>query len=461
MPAGANSIVITRAQGGHYETVIVGLGHTGLSCARFLAARGVSFAVTDSRTAPPELDSLRRLLPDVPVSTGGFDAELLRHADQIILSPGVSAAEPAIAGAVAGGAELLGDIEIFARNATAPVLAVTGSNGKSTVASLVAAMVGAADMRGLLGGNIGIPALDLLELPVPDFYVLELSSFQLETVRSLDAAAAAVLNVSPDHMDRYRVLEDYTAAKARIYAGTGAMVINRDDERVRAMRRPGRAAIEFSLGAPGPGGFGVAARDGVEWLAFGGELLLPVSGLRLSGRHNVANALAALALGSAAGLPAAPMLDALQCFAGLPHRCQRLERINDVDWVDDSKGTNVGAACAAIAGLGRADNLILIAGGDGKGADFTPLAEAAAGRVRAAVLIGRDASRMAAVLETQTRVVYATDMGAAVAAAAELAGPGDTVLLSPACASFDMFRDYRERGEVFARAVARLQEARA
>lgn len=441
----------------HYDAVVVGLGKTGLSCARFLAARGVSFAVTDSRLQPPELASLTRLLPQIPVFTGGFDANLLSRADKLILSPGVAASEPAIRQAVDQGVELLGDIEVFARNARAPVVAVTGSNGKSTVASLTAAMMQRAGVKVLLGGNIGTPALDLLEDDVPDFYVLELSSFQLETVRSLDAAAAAVLNVSPDHLDRYADVETYAAAKRRIYAGTGVMVINLDDDCVRAMRRPSRAVIAYSLSAPEPGCFGVLNAGGQEWLAFGEETLLPVAALGLSGRHNIANVLAALALGSAVGLPVSAMLEAAKEFTPLPHRCQRLATVAGVNWVDDSKGTNVGAACAAITGLGGDDNLILIAGGDGKGADFSPLAEAVRGRVHAAVLIGRDAALLGEAIKARTQVVYATDMGAAVATAAGLARPGDTVLLSPACASFDMFRDYRHRGEVFAGAVRDLE----
>lgn len=442
----------------HYDAVVVGLGKTGLSCARFLASRGVSFAVTDSRLQPPELASLTRLLPQVPVFTGGFDANLLGRADKLILSPGVAASEPAIRQAVEQGVDLLGDIEMFARSASAPVVAVTGSNGKSTVASLTAAMMQQAGVKVLLGGNIGTPALDLLEEDIPDFYVLELSSFQLETVRSLDAAAAAVLNVSPDHLDRYADIDAYVAAKRRIYAGTGVMVINLDDDCVRAMQRPSRTAISYSLSAPAPGCFGVRHVGGQEWLAFGDDTLLPVTDLGLSGHHNISNTLAALALGSAVGMPVSAMLQAAKEFTSLPHRCQRVVTMAGVNWVDDSKGTNVGAACAAITGLGGDNNLILIAGGDGKGADFNPLAGAVQGRVRAAVLIGRDAALIGQAIESRTQVVYATDMDAAVATAAGLARPGDTVLLSPACASFDMFRDYRHRGETFAAAVRNLEE---
>ncbi|MEJ2761700.1 MAG: UDP-N-acetylmuramoyl-L-alanine--D-glutamate ligase [Gammaproteobacteria bacterium] len=454
----ANKTAIMNGNDEQYEAVVVGLGKTGLSCARYLAARGIRFAVNDSRAEPPELPALARLLPEVPVFTGGFDAQLLCRARRLILSPGVAPGDPAIRRAAEHGVEMVGDIELFTHSARAPVVAVTGSNGKSTVASLVAAMVKEAGRAVGLGGNIGTPALDLLAQPPPDYYVLELSSFQLETVQSLNAAAAAVLNISPDHLDRYPDVDAYAAAKRRIYAGTGVMVVNLDDARVQAMAQPDRVMIGYSLSPPAPGDFGLVTRGGGEWLACGTEALLPVTELRLSGRHNLANVLAALGLGSAVGLPLGAMLAAARTFTGLAHRCRWLARVGGVDWVDDSKGTNVGAACAAVTGLGGEGNLILIAGGDGKGADFAPLAEAAAGRVRAAVLIGRDASLLGQSLEAVTKVVYATDMAAAVTTAASLARTGDTVLLSPACASFDMFRDYRERGEVFAAAVRALDQ---
>jgi UDP-N-acetylmuramoylalanine--D-glutamate ligase len=440
----------------HFDTVIVGAGKTGLSCARYLAPLGGRLAVVDSRDAPPELQTLRRELPQIPVFTGRFDVQLLARARLIVVSPGVSLVEPAIRAAADAGAEVIGDIELFCREAHAPMVAVTGANGKSTVATLVARMIDASGRRAALGGNIGIPALALLGDATPDFYVLELSSFQLETVRSLDAAAAAVLNITPDHMDRYRSLEEYAAAKARIYSGKGAMILNLDDPRVAALRQPGRRTCGFTLSEPGADEFGLRHAGAEDWLVHGRQPLLRTTELRLRGRHNIANALAALALGSAIGLPPEPMLSALRSFTGLPHRCQWVAACEGVDWYDDSKGTNVGAACAAIAGLAEGRKLVLIAGGDGKGADFVPLADVATGRVRAAVLIGRDASLLGAVLAPVVDTCFATDLPSAVAAAGRLAQPGDAVLLSPACSSLDMFRSFEERGAVFSEAARRF-----
>jgi len=441
-------------------TVVVGLGRTGLSVARFLAARGGHFAVTDSRRDPPGLESLRRELPQTPIAAGGFDADLLAGAGLIVVSPGVPLSEPALLAARARGAEVIGDVELFARHVDAPVIAITGANGKSTVTTLVGEMARAAGREVRVGGNLGTPALDLLAAGRPDLYVLELSSFQLETVQSLNARAATVLNITPDHMDRYRTLADYAAAKRRVYRGDGAMVINADDPLVAAMREDGRRTLRFSTGMAGGADFGLCRRAGEAWLARGDEPLLPVRELRIRGLHNVANALAALALGTAAGIPEAAAITALRGFAGLPHRCQWLAARGGVDWFDDSKGTNVGATCAAIAGLAQGDDqdgrrVVLIAGGDGKGQDFSGLAQAAAGRVRAAVVLGRDGPQIARVLEGTLPVARAIDMEDAVHQAAALAVAGDAVLLSPACASFDMFRDYVHRGEVFAAAVRR------
>jgi UDP-N-acetylmuramoylalanine--D-glutamate ligase len=336
------------------------------------------------------------------------------------------------------------------------VVAVTGSNGKSTVAALINAMISDAGYHVELGGNFGTPALSFLDKGTPAFYVLELSSFQLETVSSLNAAAAVVLNISPDHMDRYAQIEDYALAKERIYRGDGCMVINRDDSRVFAMERKGRKVLRFSLAKPGPGEFGLCQRGGVAWLCYGGEYLMPAAELRIRGRHNISNALSALALGIAINLPLASMLQTLKRFTGLAHRCEWVAEIEGITWINDSKGTNTGATIAAIEGLAWIDDIILIAGGDGKGADFAPLAEALSGRVRAVVLIGRDAGRIAAAVQERTQVCYATGIQAAVETAARLARPGDKVLLSPACASQDMFTDYQDRGRRFVEAVSRL-----
>lgn len=433
--------------------VIVGLGKTGLSCARYLAGRGASFAVVDSRDAPPGLDALRRELPHVPVFLGGFDAAVLARARRLIVSPGVALAEPAVARALSDGAEAIGDIELFAREARAPVVAVTGANGKSTVTTLVGEMIRDAGFAVQVGGNLGTPALDLLSADLPDFYVLELSSFQLETTRSLNAAAAVVLNISPDHMDRYRDVSDYAAAKQRIYRGDGTMLINGDDPLVTAMLEPGRKAVRFGLSVPAQGDFGMRDRNGAACLAKGAEILMAVAELRITGRHNIANALAALALGDAIGVPMASMLVTLRRFAGLPHRTQWVASRDGVSWYNDSKGTNVGATLAALRGM--PGKVVLIAGGLGKGQDFTPLKAAVAVKARAVVLLGQDAPLIERAVADAAPVVRVKDMDEAVEQAAHLAREGDTVLLSPACASFDMFKGYDHRGEVFTAAVRR------
>lgn len=439
------------------ESLILGLGKTGLSCARYLAWQGMPFAVADSRSSPPELETFSREFPGIQVHLGAFDPALLAAAGRLLISPGISPADPAISHAVDAGVTLTGDIELFAGHAKAPVVAVTGSNGKSTVASLVTAMIREAGLDAALGGNIGTPALSLLGLDEPDYYVLELSSFQLETVTSLNAAAAVVLNVSADHMDRYRDLADYAAVKQKVYAGTGVMVVNADDAIVAAMGMPDRRQqIAYTLGAPGPQGYGISHTGDGEWLSRGHELLMRAENVPLAGRHNLSNALAALALGEAIGLKTQPMIGALRQFRGLPHRCEWIGEAGGISWINDSKGTNPGASIAAIEGLAGDNDVVLIAGGDGKGADFAPLAAAASGRVHTAVLIGRDAGKIAAVLEGQAALIYASDMDSAVNQAARVAQPGDKVLLSPACASLDMYRDYQDRGRAFRRAVENL-----
>ncbi len=439
-----------------HKTIIIGLGKTGLSCARFLARRGIAFVIMDSRNSPPALESFIQDFPDVEIYLGEFDPAILAAATFMVISPGVSANHPAIRTAAEKGAELVGDIELFARHANAPVVAVTGSNGKSTVASLISSMIAASGLEVYLGGNFGTPALAFLDKPAPDFYVLELSSFQLETVRSLNAIASVVLNISADHMDRYEGLEDYANAKRHIYAGTGHMVINHDDARVVAMAAPDRNLVGFTLSVPKAGDFGLVSHGGQDWLSQGMTLLMPVTSMAMKGRHNVSNALAALALGHAIGLSSGTMIEVLKTFAGLPHRCEWVAESRGVTWINDSKGTNPGASCAAIEGLADGEDIILIAGGDGKGADFSELAGSVAGRVHAAILIGRDANRIASALEGKTRIYYATSMDAAVSTAADVARAGDKVLLSPACASFDMFCDYQDRGHRFIESVIRL-----
>jgi len=441
-------------------TLVVGLGKSGLSAVRALKALGATVAATDSRADPPGLAALRAEFPDVPCRLGGFDPAAFAGAARLLVSPGVSVKTPAIAEAAARGAPVWGDIELLARLTRVPVAAITGSNGKSTVTTLLGLMVERAGVRSLVGGNLGTPALDLWLRDernagaAPELYVLELSSFQLETTHSLNARVATVLNISPDHLDRYDSLDDYIAAKRRVFRGDGTMVVNADDPAVMAMIEPGRDVLRFTLDRPNEGDFGLHRDGGETWLVRGRERWIAASELRISGDHNLANALAALAMGHALGLHREGMLTALREFNGLAHRTVLVLEHAGVRWFDDSKGTNVGATVAAVRGLpGR---LVLIAGGDGKGQDFTPLRAALAGKARAVVLIGRDAPLIAAALGDGMPLRPAADMDEAVALAARLAQPGDSVLLSPACASFDMFSGYEERGAVFAAAVRRM-----
>lgn len=447
------------------QRVVVGLGQTGLSCARFLAGRGVPFAVVDSRDNPPGLAAFRAEFPDVPLHLGGFDAALLAGAGELIVSPGVALEEPAIAAAVAQGAALCGDIDLFVRELAAlpqrpPLVAITGSNGKSTVTTLVGEMAKGAGLDVGVGGNLGIPALDLLA-PGRQLYVLELSSFQLERALPLGAEVATVLNVSPDHMDRYAGLPAYHTAKHRIFRGVRQVVVNRDDPLSAPLLAQGVTQWTFGSGAPDFKGFGVRLRDGERWLAFERELLMPARELRIAGEHNLANALAALALGHAIGLPMPAMLQVLRTFTGLPHRCQLVAERNGVSFYDDSKGTNVGATVAAIEGLckGGERRVVLIAGGVGKGAEFGALAPVLRRYGRAAVLIGEAADAIGRALDGVLPLARAGDMAGAVGAAADFAQAGDGVLLSPACASFDMFDNYAHRGEVFAAAARAFAEA--
>lgn len=438
------------------RSIVVGLGRTGLSCARYLQSRGLSFAVTDSRAAPPESSALGKLAPDVEMRFGGFDESLLDGASQIVASPGVSLKEPFLKSAATRGIPIVGDIELFVREARAPIAAITGTNGKSTVTTLVGLMANAAGRRAIAGGNLGRPALELLDDPVPELYVLELSSFQLETTLSLRAAAAAVLNVTPDHMDRYATVEEYAAAKERIFQRAEAAIVNLDDVAVRAMRYESSSRVlGFSLQADPAADYYVEGQGDDVILMRGREQLIAMSELKIRGLHNAANAMASLAMCEALSLSRPACLQALREFGGLPHRSQWVADINGVRFVDDSKGTNVGATLAAVAGM--PGSLVLIAGGQGKGQDFEPLAQAFRGKVRHVVLIGQDAKQLDAALRGVATTEFAKDMNEAVQLAANAARSGETVLLSPACASLDMFRDYGHRGDVFAAAVKGLQ----
>jgi len=435
------------------RVLVVGLGKTGLSVARFLAHQGIELAVADSRESPPALAELRERLPDVAVFLGGFDPSVFARATHLIVSPGVALETPALRYAITKDMRILGDLDLFACMAKAPVIAITGANGKSTVTTLVGLMAEADGRRVRVGGNLGTPMLDLLDEEA-DLYVLELSSFQLERASLLEPLAATVLNISPDHMDRYADVQAYAAAKQRIFNGRGVMVLNADDAMVAAMAEAGRRTVWFGLQEGIPLHYGVRPIEGEEWLVCGDEPLLPGREVGIQGRHNVANALAALALGDAAGLSRAAMATVLRRFEGLEHRMQRVANIDGVAWINDSKATNVGACVAALEGL--TEKAVLIAGGDGKGADFSVLASTAAQKLRAAVLMGRDAPLLDAVLRKVVPTVRVENMKQAVEAARKLARRGDTVLLAPACASLDQYRDYQERGRIFAQAVRSL-----
>lgn len=437
------------------RTIVVGLGRTGLSCARYLQARGVAFAVTDSRASPPESSALRQVAPEAKTAFGGFDKTLLDSATQIVVSPGVSLREPFLIAAANRGVPIAGDIELFARAAEAPIAAVTGTNGKSTVTTLVARMAEAAGKRVLAGGNLGRPALELLDEPAPELYVLELSSFQLDTTQSLRTSAAAVLNVTPDHMDRYATLQEYAASKARIFNNCETAIVNLDDVAVRNMTSGSQRVLGFSLVRDPAADYYAVAQGGDVALMHGTTQIVLMSQLKITGLHNAANALASLAMSEALGLSREQCVQTLQEFPGLPHRSQWVADIDGVRYVDDSKGTNVGATLAAVAGM--SGTLVLIAGGQGKGQDFAPLAAAFRGKVRHVVLMGQDAKLIDDVLQGVSTTQFARDMNEAVQLSANAARSGETVLLSPACASLDMFRDYAHRGDVFAAAVRELR----
>lgn len=438
------------------RTLVVGLGKTGLSCVRYLCEKGRDVAVADSRLSPPGLDELRAEWPDLPVYLGEFDADLFAGFNELVVSPGISVAEPAIRVAADKGAVIRGDIDLFSEVADAPIIAITGSNGKTTVTTLVGEMARAAGRRVEVGGNIGTPALELLGRGA-DLYVLELSSFQLETTRELNALAATVLNVSDDHMDRYPDKMAYFQAKQRIFNGCQNAVVNLDDALSTPMARDNLRFLCFGFHRVNPDTFSTRDDDEGTWITFGFDNLLLAEELGLMGQHNISNVMAALALGHAAGLPMDVMLETAKRFKGLPHRCEFVRRVSDVDYINDSKGTNVGATAAAIESLVPAGGkIVLIAGGEGKGADFSLLAEPVATHCRAVVLIGTDAETIATALGNRVETVNAADIAGAVHTARKLAQPGDRVLLSPACASFDMFRDYGDRGDRFRQQVEGL-----
>ena len=437
------------------RVLIVGLGVTGLSVARFLSKYRIQSAIVDSREIPPRLKGLQEAIQDVAVFTGSFNVEAFEVATHIVVSPGVSLDQENIVKAAQRGACILGDIDIFAACADAPVACITGSNGKSTVTTLLGLMAEMSDLDVRVGGNLGTAALDLITEKTPDLYVLELSSFQLERTAQLNASVATVLNVSADHMDRYENIATYAKVKASIFRGNGAVVLNRADNVVMAMQNEYRAGITFGLDAPDVEQYGVMTKGKVGYLAKGDECLMPISELKLKGSHNIENAMAAIAMADILKIPVTGQKQALKEFAGLAHRTQWVAESNGRVWINDSKATNPGATLAAIEGL--KGPIILIAGGDAKGADFSSLHKAIQHHVEHVVLIGQDAQRLKKQAVIDVSSTFVDSIEQAVELADKLAKQGDTILLSPACASLDQFANYQERGDRFVAAVERLQ----
>ncbi|MEJ2172916.1 MAG: UDP-N-acetylmuramoyl-L-alanine--D-glutamate ligase [Woeseiaceae bacterium] len=433
--------------------LVLGLGATGLSIARYLRRSGSDALFADTREEPPGMQALERLWPDADVLLG--ETKLPRGIDRIIVSPGIADDCPLLRAARKAKVEVISDIEIFAREATAPFVAVTGSNGKSTVTTLLYHMCRASGRATLAGGNLGEPALDLLDEATPDLYVLELSSFQLQRTKTLPAAVAVLLNVSPDHLDWHASEDEYRASKYRVYREAEAAVVNRADRQAAEEARHVDRLVSFGFDEPADGHYGIRYEDEVAYLASGDTLLIAVSDLAMYGSHNQANALAALAAGELLGLDMPAMLQVLNEFPGLPHRMQFVARKGAVNYINDSKATNVAAAVASIESV--EGMLVLLAGGEGKGGDFSELAAAVEPKLRAAVLLGTDAAAIADALDTVMPVYFAEDMQDAVSQAAVYAEPDDTVLLAPACASFDQFENYAARGDAFRQAVEALQ----
>lgn len=434
---------------------IIGTGLTGLSVARFLAAQGQAFVLMDTRSNPPNLARVQQEFPGVTLICGELDAHILLACDEIIVSPGVAVATPAIEQAKAAGIPIVGDIELFVRAAKAPIVAITGSNAKSTVTTLVGEMAKAAGINVAVGGNLGTPALELLNDAI-ELYVMELSSFQLETVTKLNAKVATILNISADHLDRYENMRAYILAKLRVYFGAEHIVVNRKDILTHPPLAAGVKPVYFG-GNADFGSFGLMVHNGVEFLAKNLTPLIATTELKIRGHHNTDNALAALALGDAAGIPMDAMLTTLKRFGGLRHRCEFVAEKNAVEFYNDSKGTNIGATLAAIQGLARdPQQLIVILGGEGKGQDFSALTPALRAINSKVILIGRDAPIIAAAIGDAATIIPADTMQDAVNKAFTAANSGDAVLLSPACASFDMFKNYEDRGEKFCLAVQEL-----
>lgn len=440
-----------KAQLANAHVLVVGCGATGASAARFAAAAGARVRMVDSRATPPAAAGVARDLPTIEIRTGGLPVRALDDIDHVVVSPGVDLREPLIEAARAAGFEIIGDIEWFARVAAAPVIAITGSNGKSTVTAWTGEIAAATGRRVAVGGNFGTPALDLLADDI-DLYVLELSSFQLELTVRLACVAATVLNISPDHIDRHGSLEHYADLKARIFRAAETALINADDPHVVAMDTNGARVVRF--GASEQADYRVIDIDDGLWLGRDSRRWLDAHRLRVAGRHNAVNAAAVWALADVLGIDQATIREGLQNFVGLPHRCQLVAEIDGVRWVNDSKGTNLGAMLTALTGMDGP--VVLLAGGQGKGADFAELGPVSENRARAVLVFGEDAGTIAAAVAGHAPVECVDTLAVAVRRAAEIARTGDVVLLSPGCASFDQFDNYQVRGDAFTAAVQEL-----
>jgi UDP-N-acetylmuramoylalanine--D-glutamate ligase len=444
-------------------TVIVGLGDTGLSCVKYFSSMGERIKVVDSRDEPPGLAALIEAYPDVEYELGDFNVETFVTAKQLVVSPGLSIRSVEIEVAKEAGVVITGDIDIFSKQVTAPIIAVTGSNGKSTVVAILAEILRKAGKNFGLGGNLDgdnfKPALDLIAEDEKDLYLLELSSFQLETTQSLGAEVATILNLSADHMDRYEGIDDYHRAKQRIFTNCKQVVINRDDKESYPLEESDAAVWGFGIGRAGIKDLGLLKEDGDLYLAYQLEKIVSVNELKVFGQHNISNVLAAVALAMAIDIDMNAIKVAITEFSGLPHRCQWVANIDGVDFYNDSKGTNVGATVAAIEGLGEhiSGHIVLIAGGISKGADFSALVPAMNKWGKVVILIGQDAVEMASYFDAETQSYFASDMQNAVQVALQHATAGDAVLLSPACASFDMFENFQHRGFAFIKSVETLQ----
>jgi UDP-N-acetylmuramoylalanine--D-glutamate ligase len=433
--------------------LVMGMGLTGASCARFFAARGIAAEFADTRQLPPGIDAIMDAMPDARVHTGDQPAELPPHIRRLVVSPGVDMHSPLIAAAQRRKIDIVSDIDLFAAECGGKICAITGSNGKSTVTSMLGSMLADVGWSVATGGNLGTPALDLLD-PDIEIFVLELSSFQLERSGLIPTAASVLLNLSPDHLDKHTDMDAYAAAKARVYGACRRAVVNRDVIEFASLVPTGTAMTSFGMDQPAAGEFGIRVTSRGECIAYGDTLLMSVDDFPLLGRHNLANALAALALGSVLGVNPHSLAQALKRYRGLPHRMQLVVEANGITWINDSKATNVGAALTSIESV--SDPFVLIAGGDAKGADFEALANALSGRQCSVILLGRDALPISRALHSCCEVTLVETMRDAVVSALAISRPGDTVLLAPACSSHDMFENFAERGDVFATAVLEL-----